>query len=97
MPDTKVIVRQKIRINYTIGQVYAKNLASIIQCYCKNHYKLHFHLQFKNKKSFLQSHELSIRSIGSIQLLHYHKIPKVWGGGGGGGGVAPCLPHFSNV
>ena len=78
MPDTKVIVRQKIRINYTIGQVYARNLASNIQCYCKNRYKIHFHLQFKNKKSFLQSHQLRIRSIGSIQLLHYHKTPKIW-------------------
>ena len=78
MPALKVIVRQKIRINYIIGQVYAGNLASTIQCYCKNHYKLHFHLQFKNKKSFLRSHELSIRGIGSIQLLHYHKMPQIW-------------------
>ena len=87
MPDTKVIVRQKIRINYIIGQVYARDLANTI-CYCKNHYKLHFHLQFKNKKAFSRIITLSqnaqnldspppcshLINFGSTLLSHFSNV-----------------------
>ena len=32
------------KLYHSLAQVYARNLASSIQCYCKNRYKLHFHL-----------------------------------------------------
>ena len=40
------------KLSYTIPQVYARSFVSIIQCYCTDHYKLHFHLNFEMKTTF---------------------------------------------
>ena len=79
MPDSKVIVRQKIRITYTIIP-QPKFMQGIQQAPYNTNPKTTinyiFNFSFRIKKSFLQSHELGIKSIGGIQYYIITQCPK---------------------